>query len=55
MGHSYWEVVEGDSHTFSGKIGAEFLHWGATISNNKGKNHHKSHGGGRGSSRRPWW
>ncbi len=48
MGHSYWEVVEGDSHTFSGKIGAEFLHWGASISDFKGKYHLESHAGGRG-------
>jgi hypothetical protein len=48
MGHSYWEIVEGDANTFNGSVGAEFLHWGAKIGDFTGKYRFQSHVGGRG-------
>lgn len=48
MGHSYWEVVEGDASTFNDSVGAEFLHWGAKVSDFAGKYRFRSHSGGRG-------
>ena len=48
MGHSFSEVVEGDSATFNASVGAEFLTVGGAISAFTGKYHLTSHFAGRG-------
>ncbi len=48
MGHSYWEVVDGDSHAFSARVGADFLVARADIGGFRNKYKLSSHAGGRG-------
>jgi hypothetical protein len=48
MGHSYWEIVDGDASSFNASVGAEFLHAGGSADFMTKHTRLTSRGGGRG-------